>query len=290
MANVKIEPDEKSTLRLLMPQWQGGGMRPNYYFGGRLLAWLAPDSNAAVEEVPVDQDKDGLMVDRGIFARDILLKQARDAKRILSQRKPDRVVILGGECSVDFAPFAYLNERYEGELTVLWLDAHTDLGTNEREEDYENFHGMVLSALMGMGDSQFVAEVPMPIDPSRVMFVGLRSFMEPLEEIETKYGIRFPIATAEQVENDSTVVLDWLESLKASQVAIHFDLDVLEPTEFNSAAWHNPNGLKTEAAVRLIEDVSREFDVVGLGITEYTPHDAILLSKMLQRMPILTTP
>lgn len=290
MPDENIEKGVGSTLRLLMPQWQGGGMRPNYHFGGRLLAWLAPDSNAAVEEVSIDLKMDDLTVDKGIFARNILLGQARAAKQILELRKPDRVVILGGECSVEFAPFAYLNQRYDGELVVLWLDAHSDLGTNEREEDYENFHGMVLSALMGMGDPEFVAEVPRPIDLSRVMFVGLRAFMEPLDMIKERYGISLPVATAEQVENDSRVVLDWLESINAAQVAIHFDLDVLEPTEFNSAVWHDPNGLKTEAAVRLIADVSKQFDVVGLGITEYTPHDAILLSDMLRRMPIMTEP
>ena len=29
------------TLRLLMPQWQGGN-NPPYHFGARLLSWLAP--------------------------------------------------------------------------------------------------------------------------------------------------------------------------------------------------------------------------------------------------------
>ena len=47
-------------------------------------------------------------------------------------------------------------------------------------------------------------------------------------------------------------------------------------------------GLRVEAAVRLLADVSRQVDVVGLGITEYTPHDAILLSHMLRRLPIVS--
>jgi len=33
----------RKTLRLLMPQWQGGN-NPTYYLGARLLAWLAPES------------------------------------------------------------------------------------------------------------------------------------------------------------------------------------------------------------------------------------------------------
>jgi hypothetical protein len=30
-----------ATLRLLIPQWQGGGNHPTYALGARLLAWLA---------------------------------------------------------------------------------------------------------------------------------------------------------------------------------------------------------------------------------------------------------
>ncbi|UCG23883.1 MAG: arginase family protein [Chloroflexota bacterium] len=279
---------DRSTLRLLMPQWQGGGDRPAYHLGGRLLAWLAPPTTGTVEEVSIDLQREGLAVERGIFAREAVLAQARAAKGILARRRPDRVVVLGGECSVDFAPFAYLNERYDGDLAVLWIDAHSDVSTPESNDPNDNFHGMVLSALMGIGDPEFVAEVPKPIDPGRVLYVGLRSFMEPLDELRELFDISIPVVSAEQVEQNSDEVLEWLRAVNAVHVAVHFDLDVLEPTEFNSAVWHDPNGLKVEAAVRLLADISRQVDVVGLGITEYTPHDAVLLSDMLQRLPILS--
>lgn len=34
----------QKTVRLLMPQWQGGN-NPNYSFGAELLAWLAPNND-----------------------------------------------------------------------------------------------------------------------------------------------------------------------------------------------------------------------------------------------------
>ncbi len=39
------------TIRLLMPQWQGGN--PNYAFGAELLAWLAPDNHQPLIKVSV---------------------------------------------------------------------------------------------------------------------------------------------------------------------------------------------------------------------------------------------
>lgn len=287
MTHKQVGDEETSTLRLLMPQWQGGGNQLAYHLGGRLLAWLAPASTAAFEEVPINLPNDeGLTVDQGIFAREVVLEQARAARRILERRKPDRVVVFGGECSVDFAPFAYLNERYDGELAVLWLDAHPDVSLPTG--DYPNFHAMVLSALLGIGDAEFVAEVSKPINPARVLYIGLRALLEPLEELRELFGITIANVPAEQVEQDSSAVIDWLRDIGAARVAVHFDLDVLDPRDFNSAVGHDLDGLRAEAAIRLLADVSRVVDIVGLGITEYAPRDAMLLADMLRRLPIVS--
>jgi hypothetical protein len=39
---------KQTTLRLIMPQWQGGNVH-DYYFGSQLLAWLAPLANGPVD-------------------------------------------------------------------------------------------------------------------------------------------------------------------------------------------------------------------------------------------------
>jgi arginase len=280
--------EANATLRLLIPQWQGGGNHPTYALGAKLLAWLAPASSAAFEEVPISLQTQGLAVDRGIFAREVVLEQARAAKRILERRNPKRVVVFGGECSVDFAPFAYLSERYD-DLAVLWLDAHPDVNLpGDNYYNYPNFHAMVVSALLGIGDPDFVAEVPKPIKPDRVMYVGLRALLEPLNELREKFNISIPNISADQVEHDSSAVLEWLRNAGTKHVAVHFDLDVLDPRDFTSAFSVDPNGLRAEAAIRLLADVSKVADVVGLGITEYMPRDAMLLSDMLRRLPLVS--
>ncbi len=281
------DADDGLTLRLLMPQWQGGGEQPGYYLGGRLLAWLAPPSSAAVEEVTIGLGREGHTVEQGIFAREVLLAQAREARRILERRQPDRVVVFGGECSVDFAPVAYLNERYDGDLAVLWLDAHPDTALPQQDDRNVNFHSMVLSALLGLGDAAFVAEVTRPLVPAQLLFTGLRAAVDELDAVQTHFGVTIPNATVDEVAASSDVVLQWMRECGASRVAIHFDLDVLEPAAFSSTIWQAANGLGVETAVRLLADVSQEFDVVGLGITEYVPRDALRLAGMLRRLPLV---
>jgi len=71
-------------------------------------------------------------------------------------------------------------------------------------------------------------------------------------------------------------------------LAVHFDLDVLEPADFSLAVYRDPDGLRVEAAIRLLAEIPDLVDIVDLGITEYTPRDALLLSDKLQRLPIVS--
>lgn len=70
-----------TTLRLNMPQWQGGNVH-DYYFGSQLLAWLAPSANGPLETVPVPEPHPGetLEIENGILGRKALLRQARAAR------------------------------------------------------------------------------------------------------------------------------------------------------------------------------------------------------------------
>jgi hypothetical protein len=89
------------TLRLHMPQWQGGNMH-DYSFGSRLLVWLAPPPDGPVETVPVPEPKSGktLKLENGILGRGALIRQARAAREAIEIHRPDRIVTLGGDCLI----------------------------------------------------------------------------------------------------------------------------------------------------------------------------------------------
>jgi len=98
-----------STLRLIIPQWQGGNVH-DYYFGSQLLAWLAPAAGGPVEVVPVPEPRPGetLEIERGLLARRAVVEQAKSARQLIEKHKPSKVVTLGGDCLIDLAPMAYL--------------------------------------------------------------------------------------------------------------------------------------------------------------------------------------
>ncbi|WDK01728.1 arginase family protein [Xanthomonas campestris] len=293
-----------NTMRLIFPQWQGGN-NPTYHFGTELLNWLAPEASGPVETVAVMKpDNVPLQADAGIVARQELLNQADDARRLIEKHQPDRLVVLGGDCLVDLSPFAYLNERYDGDLAILWVDTHPDLIT---PKESSHGHTMVLGNLLGEGDPEFTARVKRPIKPSNVMFAGRRDTSNAFAAIQAKeiemlsrLGLR--TAGPEALANSSDPVLEWLRSTGAKHLAIHLDLDVLDPTLFRSLLFSNPDPsvpsvetypsgrMTMEQIVRLLGDVSKVVDVVGLGITEHLPWDSLALKNMLAELPLIGRP
>jgi arginase len=286
-----------SSLRLLFPQWQGTPVDvlnerlpeltkdqalSGHSLGGRLLQLLAPESETPVAEVPVDVSRQRTAVSGGIYARDVLLKQLRAALEILAARDPGRVLTLGGDCSVSIAPFSHLARRNDGDLAVLWLDAHPDLTTPG--DEYTGFHAMALATLLGVGDAEFTRALPAHLDPAQVLLVGLRAGEANALERQVELGIA-GLAPAD-VAGDSAAVLGWLRSTGASRVAIHLDLDVVDSRELASAAALESAGLSLTRLIRLLGDISDATTVVGFTVADHLPRTEILLRDLLGRLPL----
>ncbi|WP_054711457.1 arginase family protein [Bacillus sp. JCM 19041] len=277
----------QKNLRLLFPQWQAGINRP-YVLGAHLLNFLAPKEKGVFEQVSLDESN--LDYQAGIYAKQAILNQTKEAKKLIQKHNPDSLVVLGGDCSVDLAPFAFLNEKYNGDTVLLWVDAHPDVSY-----DMKNHHSQVLANLLGVGDRDFVKEVNKPLRPEQVLYVGLSDMLDALELKEIK-GMNLQSLSSEEL--DESKVLAWLKERQPTHVMIHFDLDVLDMTEFRSILPANPNkyeeykekiprGTSMENIINVLQEVGRNYNVVGLGITEHFPWDALYLKNMLERLPLI---
>jgi arginase len=167
------------------------------------------------------------------------------------------VITAGGDCGVDLAPIAEAGARHGQALTVLWFDAHPDCYTAQTLPSGA-FHGMVVRTLLGDGPAQLTPE--RLLAPEQVVLAGVRTGDATEREYIDKTGIR-----AVSVR-DIDSVLDGL----TGPVYVHIDLDVLDPAEFASVCYPEPDGV---ASRRLIDLVSRLDNVVGAGVTEHAPAD-----------------
>lgn len=288
---------QNNTIRLIYPQWQGADIAKwitevkdpeqasrGYYLGAQLLNFLAPDNGQKTVTVPVATALAERKVTDGVLDRDILVSQTKAALDILKIENPDKIVTLGGECSVSVAPFTYLADKYKDDVAMIWIDAHPDITLPG--DVYPAYHAMAVTACMGLGDKKIIGELPTKFDPSKILFVGLRDWER--DEIKTRqkqYGIKH--LTPEDVRENSDAIRDWLKSCGASKVVVHFDMDVLDPAEIIAAVGVVPCGMKISEVVRVINDIATEKEIVGLTVAEPMPRTAIRIKEMLHQLPLL---
>ena len=293
--NITMAQD--NTLRLIYPQWQGGDIAKwitevkdpeqasrGYYLGAHLLDFLAPSTGQKTLTVPVSTEICNRVVTDGVLDRDAIAQQTRAALDILDIENPDRIVTLGGECSVGVVPFTWLASKYPDDVAVIWIDAHPDITLPG--DVYPAYHAMAVTALMGDGDKKILGQLPAKIDPSRILFVGLRDWeRDEIKVRQNEYGIKH--LTPEETVSGSEKVIEWLRNTGASNVVIHFDMDVLDPNEIIAAVGVVPGGMIIAEVVRVINDVAKEKNLVGLTVAEPMPRTAIILKEMLNQLPLL---
>ena len=288
--------DPRKVLRLNVPQWQGGD-RPAYRIGGRVLAALAPDAQGPEETVPVPAETGAERpLEQGILSRGALLRQVDAALSAIDRHAPEAIVTLGGDCHVDFAPIVYLSEKYGDDLAVLWVDAHPDI---QGPAQTSSAHAHVLAMLMGEGDKGLSSALRRPIKPQQILYVGLAE----TSPFETGFIRDRGIArlSPEDLEGSPVKVLEWVRASGARKVAVHFDVDVLDPSRYGFVLFHQPGlppgawdevpkgRMTLDEVARILTAVDAEADIVGLAITEYLPWDAIGLSRSLSALPLLGT-
>ncbi|GAB2045998.1 arginase family protein [Agathobaculum sp. TL06] len=283
----------KRTLRLTFPEWQGG-IEPSYYAGCKILDWLAPKTDRMIcAQVPVSTtfSKD-IPVTEGVSWKNELMEQQKRAYEICAQHDPDRIIVLGGDCSVEQAPFDYLHGKYPEHTAIVWIDAHPDFS---RPKDFSHEHAMVLGNLIGDGAPDFAAMVAHPFDKKDIIYAGIiADHLEPWEKAYQKsYQMNF--LTPEQLCDNSSALIDWLRAGDYQQVLIHWDLDVLSPDDFRSLLCAEPylppptyavGRMRLEQIIRIIKDISQVVDVVALGITEFLPWDMMRLQQGLRELSI----
>lgn len=286
---------ETTPLRLIYPQWQGGiidhwmpdipaqDSSRGYYLGAQLLNLLSPESNQKTVEVPVSLDINDRAVEKGISARRVIVKQTRAALDILHDHQPERILTLGGECSVSVVPFTYLAAKYPDDVAIVWIDAHPDICLPY--DEYKGYHAMALTACLGMGDEEIIDMLPAKYDASKALIVGLRSWDNGMQQRQKELGIKG--LAPEEVAGNSSAIMEWLDKTGASKVVIHFDLDVIDPADMIAGVGVEPNGMKTEEVVRVINDIAARYDVVSLTVAEPMPRIAIKIRNMLHQLPLL---
>jgi agmatinase len=162
-------------------------------------------------------------------------------------------VILGGEHSISTAPIKALKEKHGDSLSVLQLDAHSDL-----RDSYENTifnHASVMRRAF---------------DLAKLTQVGIRNTCK--EEIEfIKQTGHDGIFWAEDICNGDDSWIDKVLQRLSDKVYITIDLDAFDPSIMPAVGTPEPGGLLWYQSIKLLKRVIAEKDVVGFDVVELCP-------------------
>ena len=263
-----------NTLHLLYPDWQSAG-KDNRANSGAYTVHQVFCPSFDFREIEVIQEEQ-LEMEGGVLGRAAIFRHSRQVELLLQQEQPDKIFMIGGTCGSDLAPVAHLNKLYDGNLAVLWLDAHGDLNTPESSPS-GNFHGMVLRSLLGEGDATLQRFVGRKLQPSQVTLAGVRD----LDEVEAEYAAKnnLPIIEPDKMKNAAPLI-SAIDRHGSTHLHIHLDLDFFNPDDFGGAQMPSPGGLTMDQFKPILTELHSRYTIVGLSVVEFSKIDLVMAAKI----------
>lgn len=225
--------------------------------GAEAIRGDLPSSSTLVVEIPLEAgDEQDTRVHR---LSSIALVRDRFESVLSGSSGP--IITIGGDCGVELAAIGHVLDH---DVAVVWLDAHPDLNTPQSSTSHA-FTGMVLRTLVGDGPSVLVPSTP--LDTSRIVLAGARSFDAAETEFVSANSIRS--IAADGVSGES--LIEAVEATGAASVYVHIDLDVLDPSDIVGLGSPEPFGVRASALVDALKQLLERFPLAGAGITEFAP-------------------
>lgn len=183
-------------------------------------------------------------------------------------------LILGGDHALGIGSVSGVNHAIPAEdLTVIWVDAHCDINTNE-VSDSHHIHGMPLAALLGLGSRKLIdgfGKEDAKILPQNLFYIGSRSVDEPEWDILRQQGIRAFTMDEVKEKGMEACCRELLSLVKTPYIHLSFDVDFMDAAEYHATGLPIPDGpsvADTHKCLSLLLDSGK---VRSMDFVEYSP-------------------
>ena len=161
-------------------------------------------------------------------------------------RAQAKALVLTGDDTASIGVVAGLQEAHGAgaRIGVVWVDAHGDFNTPDTS--YSGIlAGMSLAIIAGLAGPNWraAAGLASPISTDRIVVAGVRELDEKEDALMSATDVK-RVTTAD-LKGDPTVLAQALATLKqrADVIALHLDVDVLDPHHVPSSSTPTPDGL-----------------------------------------------
>lgn len=186
----------------------------------------------------------------------------------------DFPLVIGGDHSLGIGSLAGVSHKVAPEdLTVIWVDAHTDINTHEMSESH-HIHGMPLAAAMGLGSRKLIdgfGPRDVKLLPENLFYIGSRSVDPPEQALIRQLGIR--MFTMEEVRQRGmeACVRELLSLVKTPYIHLSFDVDFMDGTEYQATGLPVPDGPSIADTHRCLSLLLESGKVGSMDFVEYSP-------------------
>lgn len=169
-------------------------------------------------------------------------------------------VVLAGNCHSSLGTVAAL----DGDVGVVWLDAHADFNTPETTES-GFLDGMALGLLTGEGWEALRSGIPghRPVTPENVVLLA--------RDLDPAERERLSSSAIHHVEPDALGPAVEDLSSRVEAVYLHIDLDVLNPSVGRANRFAVEGGLSADELAAIAEHVAGLFAIRAVAFTSYEP-------------------
>lgn len=185
----------------------------------------------------------------------------------------ERIVALGGDHSVNLGVAAGVSSALDGELGMIYLDAHGDMNTPESTLS-GNIHGMHLAALIGHGAPELVNlyKPGAKIKKENLLLIGGSDFDKAELEFISHEGIKC-FTLFDLLTRGLGSLLPMIQDLssKVKNIWVSLDLDVIDQIYAPGAGMPNPAGLIYREIALIAQTIGQTCNVVGIDVVEYNP-------------------
>lgn len=212
--------------------------------------------------------------------------RAEVLKTLVDGRVP---VVLGGEHTLAMGGIGAALEFFEGDLALLWVDAHTDINSPDTTGS-GNLHGMPVAALAGVPsgvggviDDEWrelqASLVPhRKLDLEATIWFGIRDVDRAERSRLAGCAITMHDIDRHGIERTVARVDEWIRRSGVRQLWISFDVDVLDPFLAPGTGTGVRGGL-TYREAHLTAELIREaldargcpYSLVGVDVVETNP-------------------
>lgn len=172
-------------------------------------------------------------------------------RRVEKYLKQDKFVTLfGGEHSISIGSIRAFGDKFS-KLTVLQLDAHTDLRPS--------YNGSKCNHACAVFEAN---------EKHHLVQVGIRS----MDKEEVQYMKKENVFFAHEIAENPNWIDDVCDKLGENPIYITIDLDGFDPSILPSTGTPEPGGLEWYPTLKLLKKVFSEKKVVGFDIVELAPN------------------